>query len=95
MMSNGNDEQSKKLGFDTAFKNLEIAQDNYGEESIYCLSYYLAALSSSISVPKTYQTSNINAENILGKMMRVLKEANQLAPGNHLFYMAATIIGII
>jgi len=71
-----------KKCFELSMKNIEFAQKLYGEESLYCLSYYLSGISSAVQQHEQGTPSQQLAEELLAKMMKVLESTGEIANGN-------------
>lgn len=71
-------------------ENVDLAQKLYGENSIFCLSYYMSGMSANVQKG----THNV-AENILNKMLRVLEHENELKNGNQYFFLASILLGVV
>ena len=76
--------------FQLSLENLRNAISLYGENSIFCLGYYM-------SIVSAYSTKGNfkEAENILIKMMRILEKEGELKNGNQYFFLASVLNGVI
>lgn len=82
--------RDRDRGYACAMENIELAQNIYGDMSIFCLSYYMSGMSANIQ-KGTHQIG----ENLLNKMLRVLEEKEELAKGNQYFFLASILLGVV
>ena len=90
-------QDDKNLNHEIACDNLELAQKQYGIESIFCLQSYLTLVSSFIRQIDTdsEKTMSNSAENVLSRMMKVLEARKEIENGNQYFFVASNMIGLL
>lgn len=81
---------TKEKGYDCAMDNVDIGMRQYGDNSIFCIGFYMSGMSANIQ-----KGTHIIAENILTKMLRVLETENEIAYGNQYFFLASVLLGIV
>ena len=80
----------KNKAYDSAMENVEIAIKQYGEHSVFCLSYFMSGMSANVQ-----RGTHAIAENILGKMLRVLEHSGEITNGNQYFFLASVLLGVV
>ena len=71
-------------------ENVDIGMRQYGDNSIFCIGFYMSGMSANIQ-----KGTHLIAENILTKMLRVLETENEIANGNQYFFLASILLGIV
>lgn len=82
--------EGKTKGYDCAMENVDLGMRLYGDESIFCLGFYMSGMSANVQ-----KGTHSVGEHILSKMLKVLESENQLAYGNQYFFLASILLGIV
>jgi hypothetical protein len=82
--------QKSALAYKLSMENVDLAMKQYGEESLFCLMYFMSGMSANV----TNGTHNV-AENILNKMLRTLESSGEIKNGNQFFFLASILLGVV
>lgn len=83
-------ENKGDITFKLSMENLQNAIGFYGEQSIFCLGFYMSAVSSN-SARGHYNV----VDNVLKKMADILQLAGEAKNGNQYFFLSSIIAGMI